>query len=118
MVATDGWLKTSRLAATEVARQFSQEPIAAIIYTDIATDGMLAGPNVAAMAEMQAAIDLPVVASGGVTTNEDVVRLAKAGLAGCIIGRALYEGTITMPDALAAAGRSATNQKVKVAPPG
>ena len=68
-VATDGWLQTSELAATELARQFSREPLAAIIYTDIATDGMLAGPNVAAMAEMQAAVDLPVVASGGVTTT-------------------------------------------------
>ncbi len=103
-VATDGWLQTSRLAATELARQFSNEPIAAIVYTDIATDGMLAGPNVAAMAEMQAAVDLPVVASGGVTTKEDVACLAEAGMAGCIIGRALYEGTITLPDALAAAG--------------
>jgi phosphoribosylformimino-5-aminoimidazole carboxamide ribotide isomerase len=70
---------------------------------------MLAGPNVAAMAEMQAAVDLPVVASGGVTTSEDVARLAAAGMAGCIIGRALYEGTITLPDALAAAGRFAPN---------
>jgi len=103
-VATHGWLQTSDMAATELARQFSNEPIAAIIYTDIATDGMLAGPNVAAMAEMQTAIDLPVVASGGVTTTEDVARLAAVPMAGCIIGRALYEGTITLPDALAAAG--------------
>jgi phosphoribosylformimino-5-aminoimidazole carboxamide ribotide isomerase len=103
-VATHGWRETSRLAATDVARQFNEEPIAAIIYTDIATDGMLAGPNVAAMAEMQAATDLPVVASGGVTTSDDVARLAAIGLAGCIIGRALYEKTITLPDALAAAG--------------
>ncbi len=102
-VATHGWLKTSDMAATELARQFSREPLCAIVYTDIATDGMLAGPNVAAMAEMQAAIDLPVVASGGVTTAADVARLAAVPLAGCIIGRALYEGTITLPDALVAA---------------
>jgi len=103
-VATHGWLQTSDMSATELARQFNNEPLAAIIYTDIATDGMLAGPNVAAMAEMQAAIDLPVVASGGVTTTEDVAQLAAAAMAGCIIGRALYEGTITLPNALAAAG--------------
>ncbi len=103
-VATHGWLQTSEMAATELAKQFNNEPIAAIIYTDIATDGMMAGPNVAALAEMQAAIDLPVIASGGVTTMVDVVRLALMGMAGCIIGRALYEGTITLPDALAAAG--------------
>jgi len=103
-VATHGWLQSSDIAATELARQFSNEPIAAIIYTDIGTDGMLAGPNLAAMAEMQAATDLPVVASGGVTTSADVARLAAVPMAGCIIGRALYEGTITLPDALAAAG--------------
>jgi len=103
-VATHGWLETSNMAATELARQFSKEPIAAIIYTDIATDGMLAGPNLAAMAQMQSAVDLPVVASGGVTTADDVARLAAIPMAGCIIGRALYENTITLPDALAAAG--------------
>lgn len=102
-VATDGWLTTSEVAATDLARQFAGEPIAAIIYTDIAADGMLSGPNVAAMAEMQAAADLPVIASGGVTTKEDVARLAAAGMAGCIIGRALYEGTLTLSEALAAA---------------
>ena len=67
------------------------------IYTDIATDGMMAGPNVAAMAAMQAAVDWPVVASGGVTTRDDVARLAAVPMAGCIIGRALYEGTLTLP---------------------
>ena len=68
--ATDGWLNTSDVSAIDLARQFSDEPLAAIIYTDIATDGMLAGPNVAAMAEMQAAVDVPVIASGGVTTAQ------------------------------------------------
>jgi len=102
-VATDGWEKTSEFSAIELAGQFAGEPIAAIVYTDIATDGMMAGPNVAAMAQMQAAIDLPVVASGGVTTAEDVARLAAVGMAGCIIGRALYEGTLKLADAIAAA---------------
>lgn len=104
-VATGGWLETSEVAATELARQFAEEPICAIVYTDIATDGMLAGPNVRAMARMQRAVDLPVVASGGVTNKEDVARLADVPMAGCIIGRALYEGTVTLSDALAAAGR-------------
>jgi phosphoribosylformimino-5-aminoimidazole carboxamide ribotide isomerase len=103
-VATDGWQRTSQMAATELAKYFAGEPIAAVIYTDIATDGMMSGPNIAAMAEMQAAVEVPVVASGGVTTVDDVSRLAAAGLAGCIIGRALYEGTLALPDALAAAG--------------
>jgi len=102
-VATEGWLQTSQTLATDLARQFEGESIAAVIYTDIATDGMMSGPNVAAMAQMREAIDLPVVASGGVTTREDVARLAAVPMAGCIIGRALYENTLTLPDALAAA---------------
>ena len=104
MVATDGWLQTSTVAAPELAQQFTAAPLAAIVYTDIATDGMLQGPNVPAMREMQAAVDVPVVASGGVTTVADVEALAAAGLAGAIIGRALYEETITLPGALQAAG--------------
>lgn len=104
LVATDGWLETSSTPATELADQFRDAPLAAIVYTDIATDGMLAGPNVSAMAEMQRHVDLPVVASGGVTTAENVAELANAGLAAAIIGRALYAGTMTLADALAAAG--------------
>jgi phosphoribosylformimino-5-aminoimidazole carboxamide ribotide isomerase len=77
--------------------------LAALVYTDIATDGMMAGPNVAEMAAMRAAVEWPVVASGGVTTREDVVRLAAVPMAGCIIGRALYEGTLSLSEALAAA---------------
>jgi phosphoribosylformimino-5-aminoimidazole carboxamide ribotide isomerase len=103
-VATDGWLETSHTPATELAQQLSDEPIAAIVYTDIAKDGMMAGPNVPAMQAMQRAVDCPVIASGGVTTVDDVRRLAAAGMSGCIIGRALYEGTLTIRDALAAAG--------------
>ncbi len=101
-VATEGWLQTSDVPALDLARQFDAEPLAAIVYTDIATDGMMSGPNVAAMAAMQAAVRLPVVASGGVTTVDDVARLAVAGLSGCIIGRALYEGTISLPEAIRA----------------
>jgi len=102
-VAAEGWLQTSKMEAIELARRFAAEPIAAIVYTDIATDGMMTGPNLAAMAEMHSAVDVPVVASGGVTTKQDVARLADLGVAGCIIGRALYEGTLTLPDALEAA---------------
>jgi phosphoribosylformimino-5-aminoimidazole carboxamide ribotide isomerase len=107
--ATDGWMKQSNVTAIDLARQFANEPLAAIIYTDIATDGMMAGPNVAAMAQMQAAVDVPIIASGGVTTVEDVARLAAAGLAGCIIGRALYEGSLTIADALRAASGAPLN---------
>lgn len=102
-VATDGWLETSAVSATSFAQDFASEPVAAIIYTDISRDGMLAGPNLPAMAEMHAAVKIPVIASGGVANDRDVAALAKIGMPGCIIGRALYEGTLTLPAALAAA---------------
>ena len=102
-VATDGWLETSDLSAVEVAHGMQSLPLAAVVYTDIATDGMMAGPNVSAMAEMKRAVTLPVVASGGVSCAKDVEDLASIGVDGCIIGRALYEGTLSIADALKAA---------------
>ncbi|MGC4006884.1 MAG: 1-(5-phosphoribosyl)-5-[(5-phosphoribosylamino)methylideneamino]imidazole-4-carboxamide isomerase [Pirellulales bacterium] len=102
MVATHGWLEVSHTRAVDLARQFENEPLAAIIYTDIATDGMLAGPNFGEMDEMRSSVQLPVVASGGVTTAEDVRRLAELPMAGAIIGRALYEDRLTLPAAIAA----------------
>jgi phosphoribosylformimino-5-aminoimidazole carboxamide ribotide isomerase len=101
-VATDGWLETSEVQAVELAEQFAGNPLAAIIYTDIATDGMLQGPNLGAMREMQRAVSIPVVASGGVTVAADVAALAAIPMDGVIIGRALYEGTLTLDAALAA----------------
>lgn len=106
-VATGGWLETSDVAATDLAAQYAAEPIAALVYTDIATDGMLAGPNLAAMREMRQAIGAPIIASGGVTRANDVAELAAVPVEGCIIGRALYEGVLRLPDALAAARGSA-----------
>ena len=100
-VATDGWLETSSTSAVELARQFEQSPVAAIVYTDIAKDGMLAGANLTAMREMQEAVDLPVVASGGVTTLADVQGLAQIPMSGAIIGRALYQGHLSLADSLA-----------------
>ena len=100
LVATDVWLETSNTPATELADQFRDVPLAAIVYTDIATDGMLKGPNVPAMAEMQRHVNVPVVASGGVTTIEDVRKLDEAGLAAAIIGRAIYEGTLELAEAI------------------
>lgn len=99
-VATDGWLETSKTKAIQLAEQFNDSPMAAIVYTDIATDGMMKGANVPAMREMKEAVRVPVVASGGVTTLEDVKLLKAAGLDAAIIGRALYEGTIDLRDAV------------------
>ena len=105
-VATEGWLHTSELSALDLARRCSGWPLAALVYTDISRDGMLAGPNVEATAELAAAVPVPVIASGGVTTLDDVARLARCGLAGCIIGRALYEGRIDLAEAITVAMRS------------
>jgi phosphoribosylformimino-5-aminoimidazole carboxamide ribotide isomerase len=113
-VASDGWLQSSDTSAIALARQFDNEPLAAIVYTDIATDGMLAGPNVSAIREMQEAVRLPIIASGGVTTADDVAQLAALGVAGCIIGRALYDSKLTLKDALAAAQAEIGRHKTPV----
>lgn len=105
-VATDGWLETSTMTAIDLAQQFNEEPVAAIVYTDIAKDGMLAGPNLLAMGQMKQASSFPVVASGGVTTSDDVRELAGLQLDGCIIGRTLYEGKLELSEALTAAGQA------------
>jgi phosphoribosylformimino-5-aminoimidazole carboxamide ribotide isomerase len=102
-VATDGWTQTSGQRATQLAAMFSATPIAGIVYTDIATDGMLSGPNLTAQAEMRSAVRVPVIASGGIASREDVTRLAAIGMAGCIIGMAFYRGRLTLEEAHAAA---------------
>ena len=103
MVATDGWLETSETTAISLAQQFNSQPVAAIIYTDISRDGMMQGANIAGMSEMKQATNIPVIASGGVTTLEDVKQLREAGLDGAIIGRSLYDGVIDLMDAIALA---------------
>lgn len=102
-VATDGWLDVSERDAITLAKECEPLPLAGIIYTDISRDGMMAGPNLDALRQMAAATRLPVYASGGVTTIEDVRRLRQLPLAGCIVGRALYEGTLDLREAVGAA---------------
>ena len=104
-VATWGWLDVSDVGAIDLARSFAVLPLAALVYTDISRDGMMRGANVPAMAEMVAAVPIPVIASGGVTTLDDVVCLRDAGLAGCIVGRALYEGKLSLREVAAAIAR-------------
>jgi phosphoribosylformimino-5-aminoimidazole carboxamide ribotide isomerase len=100
-VATHGWLDVSEQSALDLARALSPLPLAALVYTDISRDGMLQGANVQAMADMCAATGLPVIASGGVTTVDDIRRLAALPLAGCIVGRALYENRLNLKEILA-----------------
>ena len=95
-VATHGWLETSELSVLDVAREFANWPLYAIVYTDITRDGMLGGPNLEALAVLTAAVPLPIIASGGVTTMSNIRDLMRRRLFGCIIGRALYEGQIDL----------------------
>jgi phosphoribosylformimino-5-aminoimidazole carboxamide ribotide isomerase len=99
-VATHGWLNTSEVTVLDVAREFANWPLYAIVYTDIARDGMLQGPNLDGLASLAEAVPLPVIASGGVTTLQNVRDLMKRKLFGCIIGRALYEGKIDLSTVL------------------
>jgi len=99
-VATEGWLSTSTTKATDLAKLVEEAPLFAVVYTDIAKDGMMAGPNYEQLAEMRAATRLPVIASGGVSSLEHVRRLAEEGTFAAIIGRALYDGAIYLIDAI------------------
>jgi phosphoribosylformimino-5-aminoimidazole carboxamide ribotide isomerase len=100
-VATHGWLEQSERSALELAKEAAALPIAGIVYTDISRDGTLEGPNVEAYQDLLAAVRVPILASGGITTLDNLRELASVGVAGCIIGRALYEGRIVLPAAIA-----------------
>jgi phosphoribosylformimino-5-aminoimidazole carboxamide ribotide isomerase len=103
-VAVEGWLETSETTAPELARRFEAAGVAAIVHTDIERDGMLRGPNLEATAEVADAVSIPVIVSGGVSSEEDVARAvayAERGIAGAIVGRALYTGALDLERALA-----------------
>ncbi|WP_169978864.1 1-(5-phosphoribosyl)-5-[(5-phosphoribosylamino)methylideneamino]imidazole-4-carboxamide isomerase [Tautonia rosea] len=103
-VATAGWLDVSSVEATSLAEGFDALPLAAIIYTDIARDGMLEGPNLEATGALADRLKTPVIASGGVSTLEDLERLATLPVAGVIVGRALYDGRFRLAEARERAG--------------
>ncbi|WP_008309558.1 1-(5-phosphoribosyl)-5-[(5-phosphoribosylamino)methylideneamino]imidazole-4-carboxamide isomerase [Leptolyngbya sp. PCC 6406] len=106
-VATRGWLETSQVQAVALAQDMAQRGAAAIIYTDIQRDGTLQGPNLPALRELAQAIEIPVIASGGVSSVVDVLSLlalAPVGVSGVIIGKALYTGDIVLKEAIRAAG--------------
>ena len=102
-VAVEGWAKTSELFALEIARRFEDAGVAGIVYTDIARDGMLKGLNLDATIALADAVSIPVIASGGFATLDDVRALLAARaqkLAGAIVGRALYDGRLDAAEAL------------------
>ncbi len=105
-VMTDGWTKGGGVSALELANRVVADGAARIMYTDISRDGALQGPNVDALREMVAAVPVPVVASGGITTIEQLRDVMTTGCEGAIIGKALYEGQIDLREALAAARRT------------
>lgn len=102
-VAVRGWVKVSEITALDLASRLKGMKLSAVIYTDISQDGTLEGPSVESTRAFAEAIELPVIASGGVGTLEHVRSLVKLPIAGIIIGRALYSGTVSLPEAIAAA---------------
>jgi phosphoribosylformimino-5-aminoimidazole carboxamide ribotide isomerase len=107
MVATEGWAETSDISAPDLARRFEDAGIAAIIYTDIARDGMKTGLNLDETAALARSVSVPIIASGGVASVADIVALKAAAatqpnLNGSILGRALYDGSLSPKEALAA----------------
>lgn len=112
-VAVEGWSRTTPLDPVELARKYDSLPLAAVVYTDIHRDGMQTGPNIEATRKLAQAIRTPVVASGGVGQLEHLralLALEADGVAGVIIGRALYTGNIRLSEALALAGERARKQ--------
>ena len=108
-VATRGWIEQSDVLATDLAKQFSTAGIAAIITTDIATDGTLAGPNLEALRTMAQCSAVPVIASGGIGCMADLLSLLPLeppGVTGVIVGRALYDGRVDLAEAIAALGEA------------
>ncbi len=103
-VATKGWAEETDVMVTDLARSFEDAGVAAIIYTDINRDGAMQGPNVEATADLARAVSIPVIASGGVSSLDDLIALRDcgAGLNGAISGRALYDGALVLKEALAA----------------
>ena len=103
MVAVEGWAETTDMAALDLAKQFEDAGVAAIIYTDIDRDGAMQGPNVEATAALANAVSIPVIASGGVSSLDDLRALKASGapLDGAISGRALYDGRISVEAAVA-----------------
>jgi phosphoribosylformimino-5-aminoimidazole carboxamide ribotide isomerase len=107
LVATKGWLETSTVKAADLTRQMASWGAAAIIYTDIQRDGTLVGPNIEALRELASDTSIPIIASGGVGTVADLLNLLvlePLGVTGVIIGKAIYTGAISVPDALQAIG--------------
>ncbi len=105
-VATEGWAEASTVTAVSLAQRFQDVGVSAIVYTDISRDGMMQGVNTEATAALADAVNIPIIASGGVSTIADIDSLGKQmhrGISGAIVGRALYEGSLELAEAQALA---------------
>lgn len=100
MVAIEGWEKTSDFTAIEFAKKMVSLGVKTIVYTDISTDGTLAGPNTSAMAEMVKSVDADIIASGGIGSLEDILSLVPTGVEGVIVGKALYTERVNLTEAV------------------
>ncbi|MBO8155046.1 MAG: 1-(5-phosphoribosyl)-5-[(5-phosphoribosylamino)methylideneamino]imidazole-4-carboxamide isomerase [Bacillaceae bacterium] len=100
LVATDGWTKTSDVKALDFARKLESFGLQTIIYTDIAKDGMLSGPNIKELETINEAVNMNVIASGGISSREDVLKVKELDVYGAIIGKALYTGNIELEEIL------------------
>ena len=106
VVKTQGWLKGSGISPSELVKKFEDDPIAAIIFTDISKDGMMIGPNIDATSDLANQTKIPVIASGGVSSLDHITQLAdKKNISGVICGRALYEKVFTYADVLEVLGK-------------
>jgi phosphoribosylformimino-5-aminoimidazole carboxamide ribotide isomerase len=105
-VAVDGWTQPTRVRAVDLVRSFADAPLAGVLYTDVARDGTRAGPNLEATAELATQTPVPVIASGGVGSLDDLRALAARGISACIVGRAIYDGTFTLDQAIEAAAQA------------
>jgi phosphoribosylformimino-5-aminoimidazole carboxamide ribotide isomerase len=104
IIATRGWTESAGRAAVDVAKQVSDWPLAGILYTDVAKDGMMTGPNLEQTRRLAEAGRVPVIASGGVGSIEHIRQLLPLPVWGVIVGRSLYEGTVSLREALSVAG--------------
>jgi phosphoribosylformimino-5-aminoimidazole carboxamide ribotide isomerase len=104
MIATRGWTETSARRATDVAKEVSDWPVAALLYTDVAKDGMLQGPNLHHTRQLAESGNVPVIASGGVGSIDHIRQVMQIPAWGVIVGRSLYEGTVDLAEAIRVAG--------------
>lgn len=103
-VSCSGWLEDTKLHYIELAKRMEQISVKHIIFTDISRDGTLTGPNLEQLADLKNSVSCNIIASGGIRNKDDIINLSKLGMYGTICGKSLYEGTLTLPGAIKAAG--------------